>query len=296
MEPTKDILDYYRQPTAMTSAGKYAALFKKLPNNVDELVRTVQGLGIYGLTASDFYDFNVPKERENEIHIRSVEEMINRLFAIDNQPLTIARPAEKRLVCLCRNFGLLLLSMLRAKKIPARGRCGYATYLIPNYFETHWICEYWDDAEERWKLVDVQLDEIFREKLGIDFNILDIPRDRFFVVGDAWDSCRSGKADPSKFGYIPGHLHGFWHIAGNLVREMAVLNKMEMLSWDIWGAQPKREEQIKDEQLSFFNELAAISRKPDASFNKLRKLYLEDNRLSVPKTVYNPRLDRVETI
>ena len=293
---TQDILDYYRQPTAMTSPGKHAALFRNLPNDIDELVRIVQRLGIYSLVTREFYDFNVPKEREDEIQIRTVEKMLDRILAMDDQPLTIGRPAEKRIVCLCRNFGLLLLSMLRAKNIPARGRCGYANYLIPGYYETHWICEYWDAGEERWKIVDVQLDEIFRKKMEIDFNILDIPRDRFLVVGDAWGNCRSGKADSSKFGYIPGHLCGLWHIAGNLVREMAALNKMEMLSWDIWGAQPKRDELIKDEQLAFFDELGEISREPDASFDNLRRLYVEDNRLSVPVTVYNSRLAREEII
>lgn len=296
MKPRKDILDYYRQPTAMTSVGKHAALFKKLPTGIDELVRTVQSLGIYSLLARDFYNFNVPKERENEIQIRPVEKMLDCLLSMDSHPLTIARPVEKRLVCLCRNFGLLLLSMLRSKNIPARGRCGYATYLIPGYFETHWICEYWDASEERWKLVDVQLDEIFRKKMDIDFNILDIPRDRLLIAGDAWGECRSEKADSSKFGYIPGHLQGLWHIAGNLVRDMAALNKMEMLSWDIWGGQPKREEQIKGEKLVFFDELGRILREPDASFNKMRKLYLEDSRLSVPETVYNSRLATRESV
>ena len=69
MKPTQDILDYYRQPTAMTSPGKHAASLKKLPNDVEGLVRTVQGLRIYSLLTRDFYDSNVPKERENEIQI-----------------------------------------------------------------------------------------------------------------------------------------------------------------------------------------------------------------------------------
>jgi len=296
MNSKQDILDYYSQPTAMTSAGKHTALFNKLPNNVDELVHIVQGLGIYSLLAHDFYEFDIPKERENEIHIRPIEKMLDRLLAMDNQSLTITRPVEKRLICLCRNFGLLLLSMLRAKNIPARGRCGYAAYLIPGYFETHWFCEYWDATEDRWKLVDTQLDEIFKEKRKIDFDILDIPRDQFIVVGDAWNICQSGKADPLKFGYIPGHLQGLWHIATNLVRDIATLNKAETLSWDIWGAQPKRGEQIGDNRLGFFDDIAMISREPDKLFEKLRRVYAEDDRLTVPPLIFNSRLGTTEKI
>lgn len=296
MSTKQAILDYYRQPTAMTSAGKHTTLFNKLPNKVDELVRIVQGLGVYSLLARDFYEFDVPGERENEIHIRPVEKMIDRLLAMDNRPLTIARPVEKRLICLCRNFGLLLLSMLRAKNIPARGRCGYATYLIPDYFETHWICEYWDASEVRWKLVDVQLDEIFQERLKIDFDILDIPRDQFIVVGDAWNICQSGKADSRRFGYIPGRLQGLWHIATNLVRDIATLNKVETLSWDVWGAQPKRGEQIIDNRLGFFDDIAIVSHEPDKFFDKLRRIYEEDDRLTVPACVFNSRLGSTEKI
>lgn len=287
MSTRQDILDYYRQPSAMTSPGKHAALFQDLPNKVEELARIVQRLCIYKSVASEFYSIAIPDERKNESNIRSVEKMLDQLLAIDNHPLTIARSSNKRLVCLCRNFGILLLSMLRAKNIPARLRGGYADYLIPGFYETHWICEYWDAASERWKLVDVQLDEIFREKLKIDFDILDVPRNRFFVAGDAWIKCRTGKAESSNFGYFHAQLGGSWHIAGNLVREIAILNKIETMSWDIWGAQPNREEKIDDDSLIFFDNLAAFSLEPDKSYNELRRIFTEDERLTIPENLFN---------
>ena len=86
-----------------------------LPNDVAALVCIVQGLGVYDVVAPDFYGFNVPDEPKNEIHIRPIKEMLDRLLAISNQPLTVARPIEKRLVSRCRNFLLFLLSILRAR-------------------------------------------------------------------------------------------------------------------------------------------------------------------------------------
>jgi hypothetical protein len=44
MTVRKAILDFYSRPGAMTSAGKYAALLERLPNDVAALVRIVQGL------------------------------------------------------------------------------------------------------------------------------------------------------------------------------------------------------------------------------------------------------------
>ena len=296
MTTLQGILEFYSRPVGMTSAGEFRSMLSGLSNDVAALTRIVEGLGVYDIVAPDFYGFNVPDERKNEIHIRPIEKMLARLFAIDNQPLTVARPIEKRLVSRCRNFLLFLLSILRAKGIPARARCGFGAYFNPGYFEDHWVCEYWNAAEKRWVLVDVQLDAVWREKLKIDFDILDVPRDRFLVAGNAWAKCRAGEADPSQFGISFVNLRGLWFVAGNLVRDVAALNKMEMLPWDVWGAQPKPDEQIADEQFEFFDKLAALSRDPDASFDKLRKLYAENQNLRVPATVFNSLLNRRETI
>ena len=86
------ILEFYSRPVGMTSAGKFDSMLAGLPNDVVALIRIVQGLGVYDVVAPDFYGFNVPDERKNEIHIRPIEEMLDRLLAIDSQPLTVARP------------------------------------------------------------------------------------------------------------------------------------------------------------------------------------------------------------
>jgi len=296
MTPRQQTLDFYSRPTRMTSAGEFAPMLAALPNDVAALVRVVQGLAVYDVVAPDFYGFNIPDERKGEIHIRPVEGMLARLLALDERPLAAARPVENRLVSRCRNFLVLLLAMLRAKGVPARARSGFGTHFNPGYFEDHWVCEYWSAAEQRWVLVDTQLDEVWREKLKIDFDVLDVPRDRFLVAGDAWVKCRAGEADPSKFGIHFVNLRGLWFVAGDLVRDVAALNKTETLPWDVWGAQPKPDEQLDDKQLAFLDRLAPLSLDPDASFDELRKLYVEDARLRVPPTVFNSLLGRAETI
>src|SRR5262245_50864260 len=127
------ILDFYAQPSVMTSAGRYASMFSQLPNDVGELVRTIQHLVVYDVVAADFYGFTVPKNRQSEIHFRHLENMVDRLLALDNQPLSVARTVDKRLVGRCRHFMLFLIAMLRAKGIPARARCGFGAYFNPPY-------------------------------------------------------------------------------------------------------------------------------------------------------------------
>lgn len=290
------ILDYYSCPTAMTSVGKYAAWFDELPCDVGELTRIIQGIVIYEYVASDFYGFTIPDERQYETHIRPVEQMLDCLTALNAQPLSIARPVNQRLIGICHHFALLLVAMLRAKGILARYRCGFGSYFNPPYFEEHVVCEYWNAAQASWAIVDPQFDAVWREKLKIDHDILNVPRNRFIIAGDAWTQCRAAVSDPSKFGIFKGELRGLWFIAGEIIRDLAALNKMEMLPWDIWGAIPRSNEPFSDEQLMFFDRIAALTRSPDTSFSELLSLYEKDDRVRVPTTVFNGVLNTLETL
>src|SRR5262249_44789940 len=157
----------------------------------------------------------------------------------------------------CQHFTLMLVGILREQGIPARARCGFGAYFNPGRFEDHWVAEYWNAAEARWILVDAQLDAVQRDTFKVPFSTLDVPRDQFIVAGAAWQMCRSGKADPECFGltHVP-HLRGMWFIAGNLVRDFAALNKMELLPWDAWGMMPGPESNLSEESKTFLDKVA----------------------------------------
>jgi Transglutaminase-like superfamily len=288
-------LDFYAQPTALTELGRHASLVRELPNDVSLLVRLVQGLVIHRYMAPA-YGVTIRRERAGDDHIRAVASMLDRVLASDSKPLTEARPPEERLVGVCRHFAVLLVALLRAKGTPARARCGAGSYFNPGYFEDHWVCEYWKADENRWALADPQFDELWQRNLEIDHDVLDVPLDRLLVAGDAWARCRSGEADPAKFGIIAGNLRGLWFVAGELVRDIAALNKQEMLAWDVWGAMFRQDEKPTSEQLALFDRLAEISREPDAKFEDLRQLYESDERVRVPGTVFNAVLNRPEAV
>lgn len=220
--------------------------------------------------------------------------MLDRLLAHDDQPLSVARPVDARLVGVCRHFTVLLVAMLRAQGVPARARCGFATYFNPGHSYDHWVCKYWNTTQAHWVRVDAQIDEVQRAVLNVDFDVLDVPQDRFVITSEAWVQCRAGDADPSKFGIFD--MHGLWFIAGNLIRDVAALNNMEMLPWDVWGAMPRPDEPLNADQLAFFDRLATITRAPDSSFADLRTLYANDDRLRVPATVFNAILNRPEAL
>jgi len=287
--------DYYAVPASMTDARRYGAMFAELPDGVGALAGLVQGLLLHEHWAQA-YGVSLSPERRKQSQIRSTERMLECLLTGDAGPLRQARPLERRLVCVCRQFAVLMAAMLRAKGVPARARCGFAAYFKAGCFEDHWVCEYWGAPEGRWILVDAQVDDVQSRKVKPDFDLLDVPRDRFVIAGEAWTSCRAGSADPSRFGLTPINEHGFWFIAQNLLRDFAALNNMEMLPWDVWGAMPRPSDRFPDDRAALFDRLAALTREPDISFAELRALYEADERLRVPATVFNAALNRTEAL
>jgi hypothetical protein len=292
----RDDLEFYSQQGPMTEPGRYEALFDGLPKEPTALAAVVQGLALYDVVAGEFCGVGVPKARLKELHLRRIEQRIERLLELDPRPLEIARPPERRVLGRCYQFVLFMVSMLRAKGVPARARCGFGAYFNPPKFEDHWVCEYWNAKEKRWILADVQFDRVWHERLKIRHDVMDVPRTQFLTAAEAWRRCRAGQADPELFGISFVDLFGLWFIAGNLVLDLAALNKVEMLPWDVWGAHPQLDARLEADRLRFFDEVARITLDPDATFHELRDRYDGDEGLHVPTTVFNGLLERSEVV
>jgi hypothetical protein len=201
-----------------------------------------------------------------------------------------------RLPVNCRHFTVLMVTMLRAQGTPARARCGFGGYFTDGFFEDHWVCEYWHPGQKRWILVDAQIDGTQRGWFPIDFDVTDVPRDRFLIGGDAWARCRSGAADPGKFGLSLVNESGDWWIADNLMRDAAALGNIEVLPWDCWGAMPGPDDPLDEELCTLFDRLATLTQTPDGSFTELIRLCQADERLRVPAIVRNAVRGRDEPL
>jgi hypothetical protein len=280
-------LDFYRTPVDLSAAGRHAQLLENLPRDVGALARIVQGLLIHE-HMTEAYGVKLPPERHAEAHVRPLEAMLDRIVAADLRPLTAPRAPEGRYVCVCRSFALLMVALLRHQGVPARARCGFGTYFERVKGYDHWVAEYWREAENRWVMVDAQIDDRQRQMFGIAIDTLDVKRDQFLVAGDAWRLCRSGKQDAKSFGILD--MWGYWFIASNVIRDIAALNNREMLPWDVWGAMTQDDSQI---DFALVDRLAELTHEPDRHFDELRALY-RDPRFTVPGTVFNAVLNRPE--
>jgi hypothetical protein len=287
--PTHDqsaLLSYYTAPAVMTSAGRHAHLLDDLPSGIADLAAVGQGLVIHEFMAEG-YGVTLSEEDRRTVHLRQVEKLLSAIVARDDRPLRIARVPAGRTPGNCRHFTVLMTAMLRAQGRPARARCGFGNYFPSGWHEDHWVCEYWQPDQQRWLLVDAQIDDRQQGWFPIDFDVTDVPRDRFVVAGQAWQQVREGNADPAAFGLSLINEAGDWWIAANLMRDAQALLNLEMLPWDGWGAMPGPDEPITDELAALFDDLAALTRAPDANFAELQRLCGQDDRLRVPEKVHN---------
>jgi hypothetical protein len=285
----------YIEHSPFTAPGRHANQLAGLPASPGLAASVIQGLCIYDVVAPDFYGHHVPEDRLDEIHLRGIESILDRILALDPQ-IGRARPFDQRLVSRCHHYALLLAATLRVHQVPARLRCGFGAYFNPGKFEDHWICEYWDGAAHRWIGVDAQLDDVWKARLKVSFDPCDVPKSEFLVAAQAWQACRRGEADPANFGIEFADMRGLWYIAGSLVRDLAALNKCEMLPWDVWGAQPKPNANLDTAVLAFFDHLAALTLEPDTTHAQMKSAYSADDRTRVPPEVFNALRHKVEVV
>lgn len=282
-------LDPWRRPVGYSDPGARRDLFDDLPQGPKALAGVVQGVLMHEHVAST-YGLKLTARQHAQAHVRPVEGMLDGIAGHDSRPLTDARAADQRQVGVCRHFTLMHVAMLRDQGTAARARCGFATYFTKGKFIDHWVTEYWCAERNDWRLADAQLDPHQCRLFGVDFDPLDVPRDRFMVAGDAWKRCRDGTADPGDFGIL--NMFGAWFVAGNVVRDVAALNNHEMLPWDAWGGMPANDSEVDQ---AFIDRLAAVSRRPDANADDLARAYA-DSRVAVPATVFNAVLKQTDKI
>ena len=274
---TPEMLHFYAQPGPMTDAGKHAPLLDAVPVDIETMVRTVQGLLLHIFWA-ERYGVTLTEARKAEVRIRAADAMLDRILALDTHPLTVARPAEKRLVGNCRDFTVLLCALLRHHGVPTRARCGFATYFLPDHYEDHWICEVWRPDASRWVQVDAQLDVLQRDALDIDFDPLDLPPGAFWPGGRAWLTCRASEADPADFGIFD--MHGMGFIRGNVVRDFLALNKVELLPWDRRGIIALEADDLTANARAWLDDIATLTLTDYATFDEIRRRFAHDPRLA----------------
>ena len=297
--PTDDELAFYSTPGPITDIRRHEAQLDGIPDDIRAIFQVVQGvivhdmwLGRYGVEAN-------PGQMWSGTFI-DMDRLLDRIEELSPLPLTIPRSPQERVIACCREFATLMCAILRYKGIPARGRCGFATYFAdPGSYEDHWICEYWSAEECRWIMVDPQLDPFQQSVVSLSGDPLDLTDEMFVNGGRAWKMCREGLADPTRFGigadpqvFGLETLYGLWFVRGNLLRDIASVNKVETVpylacvarggSWDSWRLVGARDDQLTDADYALLDEVADALCRDDGGFSRATTLFREHNGLRPP--------------
>jgi hypothetical protein len=286
------VLDYYATPGRFTTLDAVDVA----RGDVRDVVDIVQGLLIYDAVAKPFYGVELTTQQANGIHERDSARYLKIVKSVDPRPLAEARPPASRVGARCHAFSRMTVAFLRSAGVPARARCGFGAYFRPGWFEDHWVAEYWNAGEQRWQMVDAQLDDVWRKMLSFDSDPFAISATQFVTAGHAWQAWRRAELDANRCGLSAINEHGDFWIAGNLRLDLASLNKVEMLPWDVWGAGWKPGEQPTAAQLELFDAVAALTVDPDDNFDELRTRYETDDGLRMDGEIFNVFRGETETV
>lgn len=282
-------LAFYATHSTFSDPGDLAGVYADLPRDPARLARVVRDLLVHRLEG-DLFGHTHPTDRlHNDAEARYVDDVLRILVERNAAPLDRRRAVGDRFVGTCRDFSLLHCSFLRHAGIPARIRSGFADYFATDGFHfDHVVTEYW--AEERgWLLADAQLaDPDLTAHWNADFDPMDVPRDRFLVAGEAWQAIRAGASDPRTFGLHAPQEGPFWgerFVAGNVRLDLAMLNKVETLLWDVWGeAEGKPGDPLPEPARKMYDAVAPVVG-GEVSFDAVRGLFAGHDTLRTPPTV-----------
>jgi len=279
---------FYVAQSDFSDPGDLAPRYDNLPDAPARLARTARDLMVHRLEGEPF-GYVIPQDRlHHDAETRYLDDILRIITERNGAPLTRRREFGDRFVGVCRDFALLHCSFLRYAGVPARLRSGFADYFGSNGFHgDHVVTEYWDH-ERGWLLADPMLtDPVIVDTWRVDFDPMDVPRDRFLVAGKAWQAIRAGDADPETFGLHPpeeGPMFGEWFVAHDVRIDLAALNKVETLLWDTWGAGTGGNREMTD-AIRELHDRASLVACDDVPFDAARRLFAESEELRTPTAV-----------
>ncbi|MVO86315.1 transglutaminase domain-containing protein [Streptomyces sp. p1417] len=257
-----------------------------LPRDPAALAAVVRGLLMHREERGAF-GYEVPVDRlHGDAETRYAGEILRIVGERGSTVLTEPREPGARFVATCRDFAVLLCSLLRATGTPARVRAGYGAYFETGLYDNHWVTEYWRSGRG-WVLSDVQL---LGGSYDVSFDPMDVPRDQFLVAGDAWRACREGRADPDTFtvATVP-EIKGLALVRADVVADLAALGGVEVLPWDGWGLMEKDDADVTDDDLALLDTVAALTSAAHLTARPVRpggvRRLLADARLAVPREI-----------
>ncbi len=273
----------------MTDLRGWEAVLEDLPTAPEQLCEVVRGVVISAGMLRRMHELPTPADKTDHVQIRPAAGIVAAIQRARPGPITRPLPPEQRFVGNCRHFAVLAAALVRHIGRPARARCGFHGGFPGETVSVHidhWVTEYWDG--QAWRRIDPQVDRAYATAVGVDLADGEpAPPRQFLSGGEAWQLCRAGQARFIDFGITTdAHDRGPAEIRGNAIRDLAALNKVEVLPWDSWGRMDASYEGATDAAYDEF--IDAVAEACAGPPREARRLYRSQPELCVPPALIAP--------
>jgi hypothetical protein len=293
IETINGVLDTYRQHTAYSTAGTFASHYNGLPDDIPSLCALLHGTILhmfwigektYGITHEQMKAAG--RKLCVEFSYESAAQRLRNIIELDDRPLIEPRNPMHRSVGCCRDYALMLASVLRHKGVPARVRTGVALYFRTpegSLIEDHYVTEHWNADETRWQLTDPQIDEVQRPAIEKGLDTIDLPAGAFLTGWQLAEALRSGDIEPEIVGFPPGNA-GFTYGRNKLFADFVGVTGYEPPVHAWWGiGEPKSVEPGDGELMDRMIELLrGIDANDPAALTEALELASTHPRLRMP--------------
>lgn len=292
------ILKFYKKTSLFTNLGLYKDFAKNLPDNIKELCELQRNQIIHPFDLCDetirndsqsFYGDMTKIDKtslcyEND-YFPTAQAMIAELLR-RNKIYSKDRPIEDKIHVCCREQAILLASILKAKGFSARVRSVFAKYVCINNEEAgdHWITEYYNTEKQKWILVDADMcfDNETLEQYGIDFDLLDIPHDKFIFGAEAYLGLRNKKFNDNEIYYasspriygIKAALHGLFYDFHSLMNNEIIFLQLPKYIID-------KDLELSEEEYLELDGLAKLLLNTDKNFDKLIDIWNTNEKFRI---------------
>ena len=285
-----DNLSYYTNHSPITDPGQYTYLYDGLPDEPGELFPVINGVLLHRYSA-DRHKMQLTRQQRREQRLRMMKERLAYMMKYDPAPLTTPRDTKDMQIGWCRDFAVFLVSILRHKGIPARMRVGFEAYFAGRTFNgDHWVTEYWDQSQSKWRMADSDvggmdpefLEEQAKTKLKPGIDLTDIRQDEeFSVAGRIWNLARAGEVK-AEYYRANKTWKGWPVLRGNLLHDFQALNHLELGLFDYWDDLHRKPiNELTAKEYTLLDKIADLTHEPEENFEEMRDLFEELPRTKV---------------
>ena len=291
----KEILEFYKKTSSYTDLGYYREFAKNLSNDIKELciLQRQQIIHPFGIerhkgNRNSFYGdmTKVPETRlkyEDDI-FPTAQAVLAELLRKDEK-YSIERKIEDKVHVTCRCQAILLAAILKAKDIPARARSGFTTYVhTDGVAYDHWITEYFDYESNKWRLTDADM----TYDNGLDFDINDIPHDKFIFGAEAYLGLRNKKYNGNEIAYASDpYTYGMPAAIRGLMYDFHALMNDEIIFLHMPKYIRNKNFELSEDEYKELEELAKLLLEPNKNFDKILEIWNKEEKFRIMKGALN---------